>query len=135
MFICIKKLNFISNFFWDIVKTLQTCYIGNFENASPSPLKIIASSCSKLSCLSLSKKGNFITHFFFKILQRRMLFWIIWACIATSTWYDITNLKKPLKFIYKRDIKFILHVFFENCRVVILVTLGMPGYTHPKQYY
>ena len=35
MFICIKKVNFISNVLRDIVKTLQTFFFGNFGNAWP----------------------------------------------------------------------------------------------------
>ena len=55
----ILNFNFISNFFFpDIVKTLLTCYFGNFGNAWQSPLK------------STLQKINFITHCFLKILQR-----------------------------------------------------------------
>ena len=39
IFICIKKVNFISNVFRDIVKTLQTCFFGNFGDAWPYPSK------------------------------------------------------------------------------------------------
>ena len=42
-------------------------------------------------------------------------------------------------FIYKQKINFILPVFLEilqrYCKLVILGTLGKPGYTHPKYYH
>ena len=48
-------------------------------------------------------------------------------------------MKKPLTFIFRQKINFILHIFFEilqrYCKFVILGTLGMPGYAHPKWYY
>ena len=44
-----------------------------------------------------------------------------------------------MTFIYRQKLNFILHVFFEilqrYCKFIVLGTLGMPGYTHPKWYY
>ena len=65
---CKKSISSLTAFL-SLVKTSQTCYFGNFGNAWPSPIKIILSICSKLSCLSACKKST-ITQFFLKILQR-----------------------------------------------------------------
>ena len=80
------------------------------------------------------QKINFITQFFLKILQR-----VIWACLATYTWNDNSNLKKPFTFICRKKIKFILHNFLEvlqrYCKLIVLSNLGMYGYTNAKWYY
>ena len=43
-------------------------------------------------------------------------------------------MKKPLTFICRQKIKFILHVFLEilqrYCKLIVLGTLGMPGYAN-----
>ena len=52
--------------FWDVVKTWQTYYFGNFGNAWRSPSKIIVPICRKLSFLSACKKITFIPRFFWK---------------------------------------------------------------------
>ena len=48
-------------------------------------------------------------------------------------------MKKPLTFICRQKIKFILHVFLEilqrYCKLIVLGTLGIHGYTNPKSYY
>ena len=49
--------------FWDIAKTLKTCYFRNFGNAWLSPLW----QAFMLICMQIS---NFVTHYFLKILQR-----------------------------------------------------------------
>ena len=85
-FISMQKINFISIFFfffWDIVKTLQTYYFGNFWNAWPSPSKITVPICRKLSSLSTFKK--FITHLRYCKEIANLIFWVIWACLVTHT--------------------------------------------------
>ena len=136
MFICMQKINFMSNFFRDIVKTVQISNLGNFGNGWPSSSK---NHSIKFSCLSACKKKiNFITHFSLKMFQinSKLLFWIIWACLVTQN--DSTNLKKHLVFLCGQKTNFILHAFLQilqrYCKLV-LGTLGMPGYSHPKWYY
>ena len=102
---------------------------------SAIPIKILLSTCSKLSCLSACQKINFITQFF-KILQRnsKLVILGVWACLATQTLNYNSNLKKSLTVICKQKIKFILHVFPEilqrYCKLIALGTLGMPGYAN-----
>ena len=48
-------------------------------------------------------------------------------------------MKKPLTFICRQKIKFILHVFLKilqrHCKLIAFGTLGMPGYANPKWNY
>ena len=47
--------------------------------------------------------------------------------------------RNPLTFICRQKIKFILYVFLEilqrYCKLIVLGTLGMPGYKKPQWYY
>ena len=66
---------------WDIViKTLQTCYFGNFG-------KIIALTCRKPSCSSACKKSTSSLTSFVRYCREiaNLLFWVLWACLATNT--------------------------------------------------
>ena len=67
MFIYMQKIN--SNFFWDIVTTLRTCYFRNFGNAW-HPHWNHTTNLWETFMLTCMQKINFITHFFHKILQR-----------------------------------------------------------------
>ena len=72
----------------NIVKTLQTCYFGNFENAWPFPSKIILWICRKLSCLSACKKSTLSINSLLTYCKEKVnlfFFWINWACLATHT--------------------------------------------------
>ena len=42
-----------------------------------------------------------------------LLLWVIWACLATQTYNNSMNLKKPFIFIFRQKINFILNVFLE----------------------
>ena len=48
-------------------------------------------------------------------------------------------MKKPLTFICRQKIKFILHAILEilqrYCKLIVLGTLGMPGYANSKWHY
>ena len=79
------------------------------------------------------QKINFITHFFFKILQRNnLLFWVIWRGLVTHTQNDSINLKKPLMLICRQKVHFILHNFLEilqkYCKLVYFGYFGL--HTH-----
>ena len=104
-------------------------------------IKIILSICRKLSFWSACKKStsslNYFPRYFKEIAN--LLLWVIWAFLVTHTKNDNSNLRKPVKFICRWNIKFILHVFLEIlqrfCKLVVLGTLGMPGYASIKWYY
>ena len=79
-----KKSTSSLSSFLSIVKTLQTCYFGNFRNALPSLSKIIVSICWKLSCLSACKKSWLLTSFLEYCKEiANLSFSVIWACLAT----------------------------------------------------
>ena len=61
-----KKSTSSQTSFWDIVKTLQTCYFSNLGNAWSSPSKIIVSICRKLSCSSACKISTSSLTFFLR---------------------------------------------------------------------
>ena len=65
--------------FWDIVKTLQTCYLGNFRDAWPSLSKIIVSTYRKLSCASAHKNQLHLS-FFLEYCREivNLLFCVTW---------------------------------------------------------
>ena len=77
------EMNFISNILGGIiVKTVQTCYFGNFGNTWPSPSKIKVSICKKLSCLHeklrMQKSTLSVISFlrYYKDIAN-LLFWVI----------------------------------------------------------
>ena len=101
-------------------------------------ITIIVSFYRALPCLFACKKSTSSLTSFLRYCKEiaNLLFWEIWACLATHTLNDNSNLKKPLKFIYRQKIKLILHVFFEilqrYCKLIPLGTLGISGYANPK---
>ena len=95
----------------------------------------------KLSCIYAGKQSTTSLTSFLRYCKEiaHLLFWVIWACLATKNENDKTNLKKPLMFNYRQKINFIfmflliyLHSYW---KLVILATLGIPGYTYQKWYY
>ena len=131
-FICMQKINFIFNFFFEILYC-KLAILGTLGILDQS-LKIILSNCSKLSCLSVCKKS---TSSFNSLRYRKeianLLFSVNWACLATHTYNDDSNLKKPFTFICRQKIKFILHVFLERyCKLIVLGTLDMSDQANPK---
>ena len=81
------------------------------------------------------QKTNFITHFFINMQRNSKL--VILSNLSMRGHTDLMT--KPLTFICMQKINFIFHVFFEILqrywKLVILGTLDMPGYAHPKWYY
>ena len=55
-----------SQFHRDIAKILETCYFQYFGHVWLCALKVILSTCRKLSCFSAGKKMNFFTTFFWR---------------------------------------------------------------------
>ena len=94
-------------------------------------IKIIVSIWSKLSCLSACKKSTASLTTFLRCCREiaNLLFWVTWACLATHTYNDSINLKRPSMFISKQKISFILHVFLDilqrYCKPVVWACLAM----------
>ena len=162
-----QKINFISNFFFEILYScadIVNLLFWELRKCLTISLKIIVSICSKFSCLTCMQKVNFVFHFFLKILQRnskrfvlgnlgmsghthqnwqyhfeetsdnyqqgkstqtftfslkyckdiiKLLFWVLWACLAMHTQSDTVNLRKIFVFICRLKINFIAHAFLE----------------------
>ena len=85
-----KKSTSSLTLFWDIVKTLQTCFFWELWECLTIPIKIIASVCSKLSCLPVCKKSTSSLTSFLRCCKEiaNLLFRVIWTCLATHTWND-----------------------------------------------
>ena len=101
--------------FWDIGKTLQTCYFGNFWHVLPHMPKMIVSIWKNLSSLYLGKKSTSSFMFSLRYCKdiAKLLFMELWVCPALSTQSDTINLQKTFVFICGQKFKFIPHVFLE----------------------
>ena len=66
IFICMQKINFIYNFFFEILERHCKFTILGTLGMLDHPIKIIASICSKLSCLSACKKSTSFSRFFWR---------------------------------------------------------------------
>ena len=85
------------------------------------PIKIIVSIWRKLSCLSVCKKStSSLTSFLRYCMQTVTIKVSIWRNLCLSA-----GKKSTSSFPF----------FLRYCKLVILGTLGKPGYTHPKWYY
>ena len=73
MFICKLKVNFFSNFFFEILK--RHCKLAILETLEmvDHPIKIVVSICSKLPCLSACKKSNSLLTFLLKVKLLKMV--------------------------------------------------------------
>ena len=102
------------------------------------PIKIIVSSCSKLSCLSRSKKSTSSLTFFLRYCKEiaTLLLIAIWTCLIIFTQNNSIKLKEPLTFICgqkKSTLSFTLSLrYCRHCGFVVLGTLHMPGYAQSK---
>ena len=126
-----QKITFIFNLIFEIL--WRHCKLAI---AWPPPSKSQYQFVGNFDALAFKKSTSLLTSFLRHSKEIVKLFWALWACLTTQTWNDSINLKKPLAFICRQKINFTLHVFFEvlqgSCKLVILDSLGMPGYTTPK---
>ena len=142
MFICKQKIDFILPVFLEILqrycKLVVLVTMGMFDHP---PSKMIALIYRKISCLSACKKSISSLIFFSKYCKEMadLLFWVIWACLATHILNDSINLRKSSMFICKLKINFILPVFLEilegYCKLAIFGYFGQACLTQPKWYY
>ena len=102
---------------------------------------MIVSLWRNLWCLTVGKKSTSSFTLSLRICKdiADLLFWEFWAWLAMHTQKDTIKLKKIFLFIVKQKIKILTHVFQGDiakiCKLLILGTLGMPAYAHPKWYY
>ena len=99
---CKKSIS--STSFLRYCKDIANSLFWDFWECLTIPIKIIISICSKLICV---QKINFNTQFFLKILRKNSKLVILGK-------NDNSNFKKPLTFICRQKIKFILQVFIKG---------------------
>ena len=70
---------------------------GYFEHDWPYPPKLIASTCRKV-CLSACKKSTLSLLYFLRYCKDlvKLLFWVVWACLAMTTKNDNMSLQKTM---------------------------------------
>ena len=140
MCICMQKINFIPDFFFffEILQRYTDFLFWELWECSIIPIKIRVLIFRKPSCFSACKKSTSSFTSFLRYCKEmaNLLFQVIWTCMATYTLNDSINLKKPLMFICRQKINFILHIFLKllerYCKLVILGPLHMASYAHPK---
>ena len=73
---------------WDIARILQICYFGYFGNAWPSPIKNHSTNLwETFMLICMQKKSTLSLTSFLRYCKEiaNLLFWVIWACLATHT--------------------------------------------------
>ena len=117
MFICMQKINFISKLFLRYCEEIANLLFCELWECLIIPIKIIASICWKLSCLSACKKSTSLLTSFLKYCKEieNSLFWVLWACLGTHTQYDIIILEMMLSSCLYLPAKnqFHPHIFLE----------------------
>ena len=87
-------------------------------------------------CMKLlyAQKIHFLAHFFSEDISKKwnLLFWIIWACLATHIKKDSINFKKLLMLICRQKINFILYAFFEILQTYHFRNFGYDWLRTPK---
>ena len=136
MFICMKKVNFICNFFEILQRHYKLALLGTWKCLT-NPIKTIVSICSMLSCLSASKKST--SSFIYSLQYCReianLLFYSVCACLATHLKWQY-HFEETLRFISRQKMNFIFFAVLQTyCKLVVLGSFGMPSQTNPKWYY
>ena len=99
--------------------------------------KILILIFSKFTCLFACKISTASLTSFWPCRREiaNLLFYVIWACVATNTSNKSINLKKASTFISRQKINFILQILERSCELAVFGTLGLSGYPHPDWYY
>ena len=109
--------------FWE----LSECLTSPIKNHSINLLEILWLICMEKINLFLKKYSKFVISGNLGMLGK------------THIWNDSINLKKLWCLSAGKNINFILHIFLEilqnYCRLVILGTLGMPGYAQETSVF
>ena len=101
MFICMQKINFISNFFFKLLQRHANCYFRNFGNTWPSPSRIILSIYRNLSWLPACKKSTSPFILFLKY------------CRKIANLFDMSG-HKHLKWYYQFEETFDVYLLAKN---------------------
>ena len=140
MLIYMEKSNLVNQYFLTILqRNSKLVILGNLGNTWPQIPKMTLLMWRKLYHLSAGRSISSIT-----LCLRcckdsvSLLLWVLRTYLARHTQSDTTNLYKTFVFICRQKINFVPHAFLEIlriCKLLILGTWGMPGYTHWKRYY
>ena len=130
MFICMQKVNFISNFFFEILKRLyKTCYLGTLEIVDHLHQNH-SINLKQAFMLIYMQKTNCTTHYLLKILQRNSKLVIL----GNMGMLGHTHLKWQNHFTETFDVyqakNFILHVFHGIFIAKILLTCCFGYFEH-----
>ena len=113
MFICLQEINFISNFFFDIL--LRHCKLDILGilimlDHSNQNYSIKLWQTFMLKCM---QKNQLQPSFFSRYCKEipNLLFWVIWAFLTTQRESDSIGLRKTLTFMCWHKINFIFHLF------------------------
>ena len=103
MFICIQNVNFMSNFFseilWRLCKLAILRTLGILDHLHQNH----SINLKQIFMLIYMQKINCITHYFLKMLQRNLLFWLIWHAwphtpkMIVSLWRNLQRLSSGKK--------------------------------------
>ena len=87
--------------------------------------KILILIFSKFTCLFACKISTASLTSFWPCRREiaNLLFYVIWACVATNTSNKSINLKKASTFISRQKINFILQILERSCELAVFGTL------------
>ena len=130
-----KKISFISNFFLRYCKDIANLLLWELWECLTIPIKIIALIYRKTSCIYALKGSTSLLTPFLRYCKEieNLLFWLLWACLAMikilSTCRKLSRLSAGKK---TTSSPMLFWRFAKSCKLLLLDTLGEPGYAHSK---
>ena len=135
MLICMQKINCITHFFLKMLqRNSKLVILGNMGMPGHTHLKWLYHFEETFNIYQLHP-SHFSWHIYCKDIVN-LLFWVLWACLATHTQSDIYYHLVEHFYVYLQAKNQLHPLWFYGdiakiCKL-ILGTLGMPGYAHPK---
>ena len=135
MLICMQKINLITHFFLKILqRNRKRVSLDNL--GMPGHIHLNWYQFKEAYGIHLKAKKQFhLSCFLWDIADiANLLSWVLWACLTMHTQNYTINLQKTFVYLQTKNQ---LHptCFSGNipkiCKLLVLGTLGMPGYTHP----
>ena len=132
-----QKINLITHFFQRYRKEITNLLFWVIWAYLAAHTKNDSINLKKPFTFICRQRINFILHLCLKILQRyrKLVMLDIWACLGTHKWYYELVEHFRVYLLAKNQ----LHSpqfsgdTAKTCKLLILGTLGMPGYAHPKR--
>ena len=129
MFICMQIINFIPNFFFEILyRHCKLAILGTLEMLDHLHQNH-SINLSKFSYVPACKKSTLSFTSFLRYCREiaNFLFWVIWACLATHIKNDSIALKKRLAII-SREKSTPSFAFSSRCCKDIIIALPLQRY-------